>query len=45
LGNFSSTNEQLKNPSVGAVDYASGETEFSKNIALEPWGFRILVEK
>jgi glycosidase len=45
LGNFSSTNEQLNNPSVGAVDYASGETEFSKNIALDPWGFRILVEK
>ena len=45
LGNFSSTNEQLKNPSVGAVDYATGETEFSKNITLDPWEFRILVEK
>ena len=45
LGNFSSTNEQLKNPSVGAVDYASGKIELSKNITLKPWGFRILVEK
>ena len=45
LGNFSSTIENLKIPSVGAVDYASGEIESSKNISLEPWGFRILVEK
>jgi glycosidase len=45
LGNFSSTNEQLKNPSVGAVDYASEKIELSKNITLKPWGFRILIEK
>jgi glycosidase len=45
LGNFSSTNEQLKNPSVGAADYASGKIELSKNITLKPWGFRILIEK
>ena len=45
LGNFSSEVQTIENPSINAIDYASGEKEFSKNINLKPWGFKILVEK
>jgi len=45
LGNFSSEKEQVVNPSVNAVDYASGDIETAEILTLNPWGFRILVEK
>ena len=45
LGNFSPNQEQVTNPSVGALDYASGGVESKEIIFLEPWSFRILVEK
>ena len=45
LGNFSPNQEQVTNPSVGALDYASGGVESKEIISLEPWSFRILVEK
>ena len=45
LGNFSSNQVQVTNPSVGALDYASGGVESKEIISLEPWSFRILVEK
>ncbi len=45
LGNFSSEKEQVVNPSVNAVDYASGDIESAEILTLNPWGFRILVEK
>ena len=45
LGNFSPNQEQVTNPSVGALDYASGGVESKEILSLEPWSFRILVEK
>ena len=45
LGNFSPNQEQVTNPSVGALDYASGGVESKEILSLEPWGFRIIVEK
>ena len=45
LGNFSKNQEQVTNPSVGALDYASGVVESKEILSLEPWNFRILVEK
>ena len=45
LGNFSSNHEQVINPSVGALDYASAGVESKEILSLEPWSFRILVEK
>ena len=45
LGNFSSNQVQVTNPSVGALDYASGGVESKEIISLEPWSFRILVKK
>mgnify|MGYP001174518479 FL=1 len=45
LGNFSPNQEQVTNPSIGALDYASGGVEFKEVLSLEPWSFRILVEK
>ena len=45
LGNFSPNQEQVTNPSVGALDYASGGVESKEILSLEPWSFRILVKK
>ena len=45
LGNFSSNQEQVTNPSVGALDYASAFVESKEILSLEPWSFRILLEK
>lgn len=45
LGNFSSETIQVKNPSIKAIDYASGAVEPAEILTLNPWGFRILVEK
>ena len=45
LGNFSPNQGQVTNPSVGALDYASGGVESKEILSLEPWSFRILVEK
>jgi glycosidase len=45
LGNFSSKQEQISNPSVGALDYTSGGVESKEILSLEPWSFRILVKK
>lgn len=43
LGNFSSTQTQVKNPSTNASDYSSGVKESNEVLTLNPWGFKILV--
>ena len=45
LGNFSSKYEQATNPAVNTVDYISGHKETENILTLNPWEFRILVEK
>lgn len=45
VGNFSTENQTVKNPSKGAMNHFSGEVESSETLDLMPWGFKILLQK
>ena len=45
VGNFSDENQSISNPSQGALNYFSQTIQSSEIINLEPWGFKILLDK
>lgn len=45
VGNFSDENQSISNPSQGVLNYFSQTIQSSEIINLEPWGFKILLDK
>jgi alpha-amylase len=43
LGNFSSEETQVKNPSINATDYSTGAIKSEEFLSLNPWEFKILI--